>query len=1002
MSYIKRMVMHGFKSFAKRTEVIFGKGINVVVGPNGSGKSNVSDALCFALGRLSIKSMRAAKAKNLMFMGSKYIKPSREASVELVFDNSDKSFAIDKDEVILQRTVRHNGQSLYKINGETKTRLEVIETLAQGGIDPYGFNLILQGKIQEIVKMHPEERRKIIEEVAGIAIYESRKEKSLKELEKTDERLKEINSILRERTAYLKNLDRERTQALRFKELELTIKRAKATLLTKRKQEKEKELENINKSENEKLEHRNNLRDEVLELQSLISKMGEDINQISKSIQQATGLEQENLHTQIANLRAEIEGLKVRKEGYENRKNDSERRVSEMNKTIPAFEFEIKQLKENSPIMAQKAQELKIKKDELATLEEEKKKVFNIKSELNALRERSKDREQRLGRVLAESESVIKQLEDYQRILSYKNEDECVKVLGELRKKIANSRKELENIGGQIVTNEKQISVAESEIFRADNIMKDVSKIDTCPLCQSKITEEHIKHVNDEQERILLNAKKIVEESKEKIRDFSDKRRMLNAEIKENEENVQAAEIEHVRHRTMKDKNEQLKRLVDDEKTLRNEIAQIESRRKELEEKSQNASSIEERYENKILEIEEISSRTSEDTDTRLLYKQRDLEQMQVSIKIAVKGIEELKRDITELQNKYELKQKSLDEKDLQEKELQHKFKKLFEEREQTQRSIQEQTMKLNELNNNVRAYEDQINYLKIGKAKLDAEKEALEMELNDYFGIEIIQGSVAVVEERLQRASQSISEIGSINLRALEVYDEVKKEYDVVQEKALTIEKEKTDILQIVAEIDTKKRKSFVKTFRAMSDLFSQNFSQLYSKGVAFLELENKEDIFAGGVNIVVRLAKGKYFDVTSLSGGEQTLVALSLLFAIQEYKPYHFYVLDEIDAALDKRNSERLAGLLVRYMKSGQYIIITHNDAIIMNANVLYGVSMHDGVSKVLSLNLEDTLKAAKEAQQQEEAAKQMERQAEADTVNTKNDVDIEVIETRDVKVI
>ncbi|MEK6856196.1 MAG: AAA family ATPase, partial [Nanoarchaeota archaeon] len=212
MSYIKRMVMHGFKSFAKRTEVIFGKGINVVVGPNGSGKSNVSDALCFALGRLSIKSMRAAKAKNLMFMGSKYIKPSREASVELVFDNSDKSFAIDKDEVILQRTVRHNGQSLYKINGETKTRLEVIETLAQGGIDPYGFNLILQGKIQEIVKMHPEERRKIIEEVAGIAIYESRKEKSLKELEKTDERLKEINSILRERTAYLKNLDRERTQ----------------------------------------------------------------------------------------------------------------------------------------------------------------------------------------------------------------------------------------------------------------------------------------------------------------------------------------------------------------------------------------------------------------------------------------------------------------------------------------------------------------------------------------------------------------------------------------------------------------------------------------------------------------------------------------------------------------------------------------------------------------------------------------------------------------------
>jgi chromosome segregation protein len=94
----------------------------------------------------------------------------------------------------------------------------------------------------------------------------------------------------------------------------------------------------------------------------------------------------------------------------------------------------------------------------------------------------------------------------------------------------------------------------------------------------------------------------------------------------------------------------------------------------------------------------------------------------------------------------------------------------------------------------------------------------------------------------------------------------------------------------------------------------------------------------------------------VTSLSGGEQTMVALALLFAIQEHKPYHFYIFDEIDAALDKRNSERLAGLLNQYMKMGQYIVITHNDAIIMDSDVLYGVSMHEGVTKILSLNLNE----------------------------------------------
>src|SRR3989338_7883053 len=98
MGYIKKMIMQGFKSFARKTEIEFDKEINLFVGPNGSGKTNVAEALTFVLGRLSIKSMRAAKAKNLIFMGSKYIKPSKEALVELIFDNNDRAFSIDKDE----------------------------------------------------------------------------------------------------------------------------------------------------------------------------------------------------------------------------------------------------------------------------------------------------------------------------------------------------------------------------------------------------------------------------------------------------------------------------------------------------------------------------------------------------------------------------------------------------------------------------------------------------------------------------------------------------------------------------------------------------------------------------------------------------------------------------------------------------------------------------------------------------------------------------------------
>jgi chromosome segregation protein len=144
------------------------------------------------------------------------------------------------------------------------------------------------------------------------------------------------------------------------------------------------------------------------------------------------------------------------------------------------------------------------------------------------------------------------------------------------------------------------------------------------------------------------------------------------------------------------------------------------------------------------------------------------------------------------------------------------------------------------------------------------------------------------------------------------------------------------------------------MKTLEAINILFTRNFTQLSKKGEVFLDLENKEDPFAAGLNILVRVGKGKYFDITSLSGGEKTLVALSLIFAIQEHKPYCFYIFDEIDAALDKHNSELLAALIKRYMLSGQYIVITHNDALITAATTLYGVSMQEGLSKVISLKI------------------------------------------------
>ncbi|MEA3414352.1 MAG: AAA family ATPase, partial [Nanoarchaeota archaeon] len=173
-------------------------------------------------------------------------------------------------------------------------------------------------------------------------------------------------------------------------------------------------------------------------------------------------------------------------------------------------------------------------------------------------------------------------------------------------------------------------------------------------------------------------------------------------------------------------------------------------------------------------------------------------------------------------------------------------------------------------------------------------------------------------------------------------------------KEKVEVIEKEKEGVMKIIHEIDIKKKKVFLRTLEELNRIFTSNFAKISTKGEVFLELQNKKLPFEGGVDIIVKTGHGKYFDVKSLSGGEQSMVALSLIFAIQELKPYSFYILDEIDAALDKRNSERLAGLLKKYMQKGQYIIITHNDEVITGATNLFGISMHEGISKVISLKV------------------------------------------------
>ena len=126
---INRIVMNGFKSFAKHTEIFFNTNYSCILGPNGAGKSNVLDALCFVLGKSSSKSLRAEKAANLIYNGGKLKQPAKQGEVSIFFDNNKKTFPTEDEEVKITRIVKQNGQSTYKINNKTRTRQEIIDLL---------------------------------------------------------------------------------------------------------------------------------------------------------------------------------------------------------------------------------------------------------------------------------------------------------------------------------------------------------------------------------------------------------------------------------------------------------------------------------------------------------------------------------------------------------------------------------------------------------------------------------------------------------------------------------------------------------------------------------------------------------------------------------------------------------------------------------------------------------------------------------------------------------
>lgn len=1155
MTAIEKIKLHGFKSFAKPTEIPFEKEFSIFIGVNGSGKSNVADSICFVLGRLSGKSMRVERASHLIYNGGKKYNPSKSAEVSIFFDNSKKEFPIKSDKVKITRIVNQAGNSIYKINDETMTRQQVLELLAAAKIDPDGHNIVMQGDIVKFTEMKTEDRRKIIEDIAGISVYEDKKQKAMSELEKVQQKLTEADIILKEREANLKELKKDHDQALKYKDLESKIKDNKATFLTIQIKDKQDKIDHLQKEINELQNKINSFSNKVSEYRNTINKNLEDIKNINIEIEEKGEQEQLLLRKEISDLNTSIIKTNARIETLQTEIKKIEERKTQLKLNINDIEEEIKKIKSKKKELEDQIKNFNLEENSLLKEINLFKEKYNIQN-LDSYKKNIDVIEKNIDSI---SQSLIKLQEDKQEFIRSKDKTEFqlqhidtqlnkIKNLETENKensiKLQNLRQEFKSITTEIskLLNESsafsaQLSKARSSLvynneelarLRArhigikehlaqDNAVRKilslkekgvygtVSGLGTVSTKFSLALEvaagPRINSIVVENDEIAARCIRLLKESKSGIATFlplnkikSRPEQPTTGIIKEGNhglainlvkfdkkfkevfsyvfgstlvvENIDIARrvgIGRIRMVTLEgdlletsgamiggfrsrsgigfsqeEINKKIQELESETSRLTSIVKTLETKKLDAEE---NIIKLRQNKANLELEIIKLEKTTGISEEPLLLKKEQkslsdqkkdiDIKIKEVTNKIesSLKGIEKLKKEkesliskittdpevnkaltlledkknsirdkIFEIKNeinnlnnqvekiylpeidktnkiikdqekefiefKNELndltiiaknKESELKEKSKLEKESYGKFKNLAIKRNKLSEEIQKLESLIQQEQEKSKSQELKVNDINIKRASLIGESEGLNREFEQYKDGKTRKNiSLEELKKEIKDFEKLISDLGNVNLRALEVYEGLEKEHRELVEKSTKLKLEKEDVLNLISEIDTNKKDLFLKTYNNINVRFKEIFLSLSRKGEASLELEDKEDPLNAGIEIKVRITGNKFLDIKSLSGGEKTLTALSFIFAIQEYEPASFYLFDEVDAALDKENSELLSRLIAKYSNKAQYIVISHNDIVITEAHQIYGVSMQDGMSKVIGLKI------------------------------------------------
>lgn len=479
--YLKRLELKGFKSFPNKTDIIFKEGVTAIVGPNGSGKSNVSDAVRWVLGEQSIKSLRGEKLEDVIFAGADKQKPMNFCEVALTIDNSDNKLNVDYSEVTIKRRAYRNGESQFYLNNKSCRLKDIKEILLDTGIGKDGYSIIEQGKVDEILSNNPVNRRKVFDEACGISKYRYKKNESERNLKNTKENLTRINDIYVEIENQIKPLYNQQVKARKYLDLSEQLKKIEVNNYIREIQKIEnqlkeinsqyealiKELDNIDKSKIDFEESSKEINTQIEEVDKSIEKASEYINSIKSVIDKKDyeiNLLNQSRENSSKKIQRNIEELeKINKSSKKNKEN-----LGKLYKEKENNEKNINELKSQLNIFIEKNE---INKNKIETLNE---KIETLKDDIIELLNEKQDVSNKLTTLNANKDNIDQRNESIESEIKEINDKVKEKevLLEDLKEKINNKKEKLNDFKEKINNYYERLNSLKEENHNLSNKMQ--------------------------------------------------------------------------------------------------------------------------------------------------------------------------------------------------------------------------------------------------------------------------------------------------------------------------------------------------------------------------------------------------------------------------------------------------------------------------------------------------------------------------------------------------